>query len=144
MPVELPRFGSILLWSCGGLVLMHSGLSSALTSRVGIEEGYMGEWNTVFEGEIEGHLVTVKVYQSTGEVDCEDDGGPAVRVTTTSFDDYPGIPEEEDGDTLLVEREGAGRLVTLEPYSLNDLEGELMEVGFSPAAAATIVSKVPV
>lgn len=104
----------------------------------------MGEWNTVFEGEVEGRLVTVKVYQSTDEGDREDDGGPAVRVTTTSVDDYPGILEEEDGDTLLVEREEAGRLVTLEPYSLNDLEGELMEVGFSPEAAATIVRKVPV
>lgn len=104
----------------------------------------MGEWNTVFEGEVEGRLVTVKVYQSTDEADREDDGGPAVRVTTTSVDDYPGILEEEDGDTLLVEREEAGRLITLEPYSLKDLEGELMEVGFSPEAAATIVSKVPV
>ena len=35
-------------------------------------------------------------------------------------------------------------LITLEPYSLEDLEGELMEVGFSPEAAAQIASKVPV
>jgi len=104
----------------------------------------MDEWNTVFEGEVEGRLVTVKVYQCTAEGDCEDDGGPAVRVTTTSVDDYPGILEEGDGDTLLIEREEAGRLITLEPYSLKDLEGELIEVGFSPEAAATIVSKVPV
>ncbi|WP_262029497.1 hypothetical protein [Microvirga sp. Mcv34] len=102
----------------------------------------MGEWNTVFEGEVEGRLVTVKVYQSADGEDHEDEGDPTVRVTTTTVDDYPGVLEGEDGNTLLVEREEAGRLVTLEPYSLNDLEGELMEVGFSPGAAATIRSKV--
>ena len=102
----------------------------------------MGEWNTVFEDEVEGRLVAVKVYRSD---DPADDGeAPAVRVTTTSVDDYPGVLEKEDGDTLLIEREDAGRLITLEPDSLDDLEGELMEVGFSPEAAALVASKVPV
>ena len=44
----------------------------------------------------------------------------------------------------MVEREATARLITLEPYSVEDLEGELMEVGFSPEAAAQIASKVPV
>jgi hypothetical protein len=101
----------------------------------------MGEWKTVFEDEVEGRLVTVKVYQTDEAADK--DGDPAVRVTTTSIDDYPGVLEEEDEDTLLVEREDAGRLITLEPYSLDDLEGELIEVGFSPEAGAIIASKVP-
>jgi hypothetical protein len=103
----------------------------------------MGEWKTVFEDEVEGRLITIKAYQSE-EADGEDDGPTPVRVITTSVDDYPGVLEEEDGDTLLVEREDAGRLITLEPDSLDDLEGELMEVGFSPEAAANIASKVPV
>jgi hypothetical protein len=106
-----------------------------------IQEESMGEWKTVFEDEVDGRLVTVKVYQSNEAVDSDD--GLAVRVTTTSVDDYPGVLVAEDGDTLLVEREDAGRLITLEPYSLDDLEGELMEVGFSPEAAVTIASKVP-
>jgi hypothetical protein len=83
----------------------------------------------------------VKVYQSDEVTDGNED--PAVRVTTTSAVDYHGVLEEEDGDTLLVEWEDAGRLITLELYSLDDLERELMEVGFSPEAAATIASKVP-
>ena len=83
----------------------------------------MGEWNAVFEDEVEGRLVTIKVYRSDEPAD--EDEGPAVRVTTTSVDDYPDVLEQ-DGDTLLLEREDAGRLITLEPDSLDDLEGELM------------------
>ena len=36
-----------------------------------VQEGNMGEWTTVYEDEIEGRLVTVKVYQSD-EVVAED------------------------------------------------------------------------
>jgi hypothetical protein len=100
----------------------------------------MGEWKTVFEGEVEERLVTVKLYESA-EVENQDES-LALRVTTTSVDDNPGVLEE-GGGTLLVEREDTGRLITLEPYGLDDLEGELMEVGFSPQAAAAIASKVP-
>jgi hypothetical protein len=85
----------------------------------------------------------VEVYQSSDEADQDDDQGPAVRVTTISVDNYPGVLEEEDGDTLLVEPKEAGRLITLEPCRLDDLEGELLDVGFSPGAVATIASKVP-
>ena len=90
----------------------------------------MGEWRTVFEEEVEGRLVTVKIYQSEDTADDDGDEGPCVL-------------EDEDGDTLLLEREDAGRLMTLEPYSLDDLAGELMEIGFSPEAAASVASKVP-
>jgi hypothetical protein len=101
----------------------------------------MGEWNTIFEGEVEGRRVVVKVYQNSAAAEREDDS-PAVRVTTTSIDEFPRVPEC-DGGTLLIERQEAARFVTLEPYSLDDLEGELMEVGFSPEAATTIARNVP-
>ncbi|WP_201835778.1 hypothetical protein [Microvirga zambiensis] len=106
----------------------------------------MGEWATVYEDEIEGQLVTLKVYRSDQEADDDDgDDGPAIRVTTTSAEEYPSALEaDKDADTLLLERELTKRPITLEPYSLEDLEGELMEVGFSPEAAAQIASKVPV
>ncbi|ANY82914.1 hypothetical protein BB934_32355 (plasmid) [Microvirga ossetica] len=103
----------------------------------------MGEWRTVFEEEVEGRLVTVKIYRSEDTADDDGDEGPAVRVTTTSVDNYPGVLEDEDGDTLLLEREDTGRLMTLEPYSLDDLAGELMEIGFSLEGAASVASKVP-
>ena len=105
----------------------------------------MGEWATVYEDEIEGRLVTIKVYRSDQAADEDRDDGPAIRVTTTSAEEHPSAPEEDkDADTLLVEREVTKRPITLEPYSIEDLEGELMEVGFSPEAAAQIASKVPV
>ncbi|PVE20862.1 hypothetical protein DC522_29905 [Microvirga sp. KLBC 81] len=104
----------------------------------------MDEWQTVFEDEIEGRLVTVQVYQSYEAADGNEDEGPPVRVTTTSVDDYPGVLEEEDGDNSDFKRDGSGASITLEPCSLDDLEGELMEVGFSPEAATTIASKIPV
>jgi hypothetical protein len=102
----------------------------------------MGAWNTVFEDEVEGRLVTVKIYESD---EPEDREGPAVRVTTASIDDYEGIFEQgEDSQTLVLLTEVAGRTITLETYSLDDLEGELIEVGFRPEAAVSIVSKIPV
>jgi hypothetical protein len=107
-----------------------------------IQEGNMGEWKTVFEDEVEGRLVAVKVYHTDQAADEDGDEGPAVRVTTTSVDEYPAAVEE-DGDTLLLEREDISRLITLEPDGLEDLEGELMEVGFSPEAATIIAGKVP-
>ena len=40
--------------------------------------------------------------------------------------------EDEDGDTLLLEREDAGRLMTLEPYSLDDLAGDSWRSALAP------------
>ena len=71
-----------------------------------VQEGNMGEWTTVYEDEIEGRPVTVKVYQSDEVVAEDQNEGPAVRITTTSVDEYPGVLEEVDGDDLLIEREG--------------------------------------
>ncbi|MBQ0820553.1 hypothetical protein KBI52_10095 [Microvirga sp. HBU67558] len=102
----------------------------------------MGEWATVYEDEVEGRLVAVKLYQSDQVAD--EDEGLAIRVMTSSAEEYPSVLKEEwSGDTLVIEEE-ARRPITLEPYSLDDLEGELMEVGFSPEAAALIASEIPV
>ena len=103
----------------------------------------MGEWKIVFDGEVEGRLVTVKVYHS--EVDEDEDADPAVRVTvtTTSPGDTGALQPIEDGQTLLVAPEAAGASITLDPAIFSDLEEELIEVGFSPEAAAHIVRTVP-
>jgi hypothetical protein len=85
----------------------------------------MGEWKIIFEGEVEGRLVMVKVYESEDSEDKNTD--PAVRVTTTAI----AGPEAED------------TTITLDPAVFGDLEEELIEVGFSPEAAARIVSTVP-
>jgi hypothetical protein len=111
-------------------------------TKPGIEEGSMGEWKAVYEGEVEGRPVTVKVYESE---DAEDeDGDIAVRVLTTSIHDYAGALEQnEGGQTLIASPEEVGAPITLEPAIVDDLEEELREVGFSHEAAARIVSKVP-
>jgi len=99
-----------------------------------IQEGRMGEWKTVYEDEVEERWVTLKVYEG------EDDGGedPVVRVTVAPVQD---AEQDEDGQTP-----GAGaedNSITLEPDPIEDLEEELLEIGFSPVAAAWIVGKVP-
>lgn len=102
----------------------------------------MGAWNTVFEDEVEGRLVTVKVYESDEPED--QDEAPAVRVTTTFLDAYEDTLEPtQDIHAPIRVPEVAGRTITLEPSSLDDLEGELIEVGFRPEAAVSIVSKIP-
>src|SRR5690349_19027305 len=103
----------------------------------------MGAWNTVFEDEVEGRLVTVKLYESNEPED--QDEAPTVRVITTFLDAYEGAAEPaNDGETRVEASEVAGRTVTLEPYSFEDLEGELIEIGFRPEAAVSIVGKIPV
>jgi hypothetical protein len=106
-----------------------------------IWEGNMGEWKIVFDGEVEGRLVTVKVYAS--EVDEDEDAEPTVRVTTTSLGDAGALKPIEDGRTLLAVPEAAGASITLDPAVFSDLEEELIEVGFSPEAAAHIVRTIP-
>ncbi len=100
----------------------------------------MGEWKIVFDGEVEGRLVTVKVYDS--DIDGDEDAEPAVRVTVTSIE--VGVPEPiKDGQTLLAEPTAAGASITLDPAIFSDLEEELIEIGFSPEASAYIVRTVP-
>jgi hypothetical protein len=84
----------------------------------------MSQWKSVFHEEVEGRPVIVKVYES--DVDTDDDDGPAVRV-----------------ETSLIRHGHSAGPITLEPVVVDDLEDELMEVGFSPEAAARIVLAVP-
>jgi hypothetical protein len=35
--------------------------------------------------------------------------GSEVRATTTFIDDFPGVPDEEDSGTILIEQEEAAR-----------------------------------
>jgi hypothetical protein len=100
-----------------------------------IQEGNMGEWKTVYEDEVEERWVTLKVYESE-----DDDGGedPVVRVTVAPIED---AEQDEGGRKLGAEAEDNS--ITLEPDPVEDLEEELIEIGFSPVAAAWIVGKVP-
>ena len=99
----------------------------------------MGEWKTVYEDEVEERWVTLKVYES-GD-DDEDDDGPVVRVTVAPIDDEP----EQMGDEPepIAEPDAEDNSITLDPDAIEDLEEELIEIGFSPEAVRWIVSKVP-
>ncbi len=96
----------------------------------------MGEWKTVFEGEVERRLVMVKVYESEDAADENTD--PAVRVTATAMAGQTGALH-----TVIAGPEAEDTTITLDPAIFGDLEEELVEVGFSPEAAARIVSTVP-
>jgi hypothetical protein len=105
-------------------------------------EGDMGEWKTVYEDEVEERWVTVKVYESEDDEDGDED--PVVRVTITPIDDVEGVLERSESlQTPVAEAKAADRSITLEPDPVEDLEEELIEIGFSPEAAAWIVRKVP-
>ncbi len=102
----------------------------------------MGEWKTVFEDEVEERWVTVKIYE--GEDDEDGDEDPAVRVTVTPIEDDEGeLEQSKDGQTPATGAEAARSSITLEPDPVEDLEEELLEIGFSPKAAAWIVDKAP-
>jgi hypothetical protein len=96
----------------------------------------MGKWKTVFEGEVEERLVTVKVYESEDAADENTD--PAVRVTTTVMAGHRGALQ-----TVIAGPQAEDTMITLAPAIFGDLEEELIEVGFSPEAAARIVSTIP-
>jgi hypothetical protein len=105
-----------------------------------IQEGNMGEWKTVYEDEVEERWVTLKVYEG----EDGNDEGPIVRVTAAPIEDDQGdLKHDEDGPTPIAGADAADSSITLEPDPVEDLEEELIEVGFSPEAAAWIVSKVP-
>jgi hypothetical protein len=94
----------------------------------------MGEWKTVYEDEVEGRWVTLRTYES--EDDGDDD--PVVRVTVAPLED---AEQDEGGRKPVAGTEDNS--ITLEPDPVEDLEEELLEIGFSPVAAAWIVGKVP-
>jgi hypothetical protein len=99
-----------------------------------IQEGNMGEWKTVYE--VEERWVTLKVYEGD---DDEGDDDPVVRLTVEPLEN---LEQEEVGQNPATGAEGS--LITLEPDPVEDLEEELLEIGFSQVAADWIVSKVPV
>jgi hypothetical protein len=106
-----------------------------------MQEEIMGGWETVFQDEIEGRLVTVKVYGS----DHDEDGDESlpIRATVTPIDDDEDRSKQyENGQTLVAMPRAAASPMTLEPDTLEDLEESLIEIGFSPRAAAWIIDKV--
>jgi hypothetical protein len=103
----------------------------------------MGKWDTVIKDEFDGHLVVVEVRRSDFETGIGQNGQPGVRVTITCLrdcDDEAG--RAASGQTSMTTDDPAGALITLEPDTVDDLEGDLIEVGFSTEAAARISSKV--
>jgi hypothetical protein len=104
-----------------------------------IQERRMGEWKVVYEDEVEGRRVTLKVYESEDDEDGNDD--PVVRVTVTPLEN---VEQNEDRQKPVAETDADDNSITLDPDAVEDLEEELSEIGFSPEAAAWIVSKVPV
>jgi hypothetical protein len=103
----------------------------------------MGEWKTVYEDEVEGRWVTLKVYESENN-DEDGDDGPVVRVTVAPIADELGEPEQRGSKPEpVVEADAEDNSITLDPDAIEDLEEELIEIGFSPVAAAWIVSKIP-
>jgi hypothetical protein len=96
----------------------------------------MGEWKTVYEDEVEGRWVTLKVYD--GEDDEDEDDSPVVRVTVTPLENV----EKEDRPEPVAGAE-EDNSITLDPDDVEDLEEELIETGFSAEAVRWIVSKVP-
>ncbi|MBJ6127489.1 hypothetical protein [Microvirga splendida] len=103
----------------------------------------MGEWKTVYEDEVEGRWVTLKVYESEDDEE-EDDDDPVVRVTVAPINDEAGEPEQMvDKPKAISEADAEDNSITLDPDAVEDLEEELIEIGFSPEAVRWIISKVP-
>ena len=102
----------------------------------------MGEWKTIYEDEVEGRWVTLKVYESEDEAD--EDDGPVVRVTLAPIDDEADEPEQmNDEPKPTSEADANANSITLDPDAVEDLEEDLLENGFSPEAVRWIISKVP-
>jgi len=90
-------------------------------------------WKTIFEDEIEQRLGTVTVYESRQDEDQNE--GLAMRVMVARADDDDWRPPAAGTKAAL-------DLITLEPSTLEDLEEELIEIGFTPKAAAWIADRV--
>jgi hypothetical protein len=107
-----------------------------------IQKRTMGKWKTVYADEVEGRWVTLKVYESELAEDADDD--PVVRVTVAPIADETEEPEQAgDQPKPVPEPDADNNSITLDPDAVEDLEEELIEIGFSPEAATWIVSKVP-
>ena len=90
----------------------------------------MGEWKTVYEDEVEGRWVTLKAYES--ENDEEEDDGPVVRVTVAPIAEEAGEPEPMGDEPKPAAGDADDNSITLDPDAVEDLEEELIEIGFSP------------
>lgn len=99
----------------------------------------MGEWKAVYEDEVEGRWVTLKVYE--GENDEDGDDEPVVRVTVAPIEN---AEPNEGGQKPITGADADDNSITLDPDMVEDLKEELIEVGFSSEAAEWIVGKVPV
>ncbi len=86
-------------------------------NRADLEEN-TGEWKIVFDGEVEGCPVVVKVYDS--EDNESEAGEPAVRVTTVPIGDGASALERNER-TPLSGPEVAGSII-LDPAIFDDLE----------------------
>jgi hypothetical protein len=98
----------------------------------------MGEWKTVYADEVEGHWVTLKVYET--ENDEDEDEGLALRATVAPGRTVEQSNEQKPG----AETDAEDSSITLDPDQIGDLAEELVEIGFSAEAAARIVGKLPV
>ena len=99
----------------------------------------MGEWKAVYQDGVEVRWVTLKVYESEDDEDGNDD--PVVRVTAVPVEN---VDQNEDLQKTVAETDADDNSITLDPDPVEDLEEELIEIGFSSEAAAWIASKVPV
>jgi hypothetical protein len=100
----------------------------------------MGEWKTVYADQVEGRWVTLRTYESEDAEDADADADPVVRVTVTPLEDRE---QNEVGQTTVTRAAADANSFTLDPDAVEDLEEELIEIGFSSEAAAWIVGKVP-
>jgi hypothetical protein len=99
----------------------------------------MGEWKTIYDDEVEGRWVTLKVYES--ENDEDGDAEPVVRVIVAPIENAEA---NEGGPKPLAGADSDDNSITLDPDVIEDLEEELIEIGFSAQAADWVISKVPV
>jgi hypothetical protein len=103
-----------------------------------IQERRMGEWKTIYDDEVEGRWVTLKIYESENDEDRDDE--PVVRVTVTPMENAEA---SEGGQKPLSGADANDSSITLDPDVVEDLKEELTEIGFSAEAADWIISKVP-
>ena len=98
----------------------------------------MGEWKTIYDDEVEGRWVTLKVYESENDEDGDDE--PVVRVMVAPMENAEA---NEGGQKPMTAADADDNSITLDPDVIEDLEEELIEIGFSAQAADWIISKAP-
>jgi hypothetical protein len=94
-------------------------------------------WTTVFESSIAGRSVKGEVYSEGG-----------FRVLTTQVEDEPGSLQHDNDEstrlhaqTLIISPTPAGAMIVLEGDTFADLRQQLIDNGFSDAAADEIIAK---